>query len=196
MVAEAFPTLPMDNVEKLTEVQHELLKEERLRKMCRNMGFEMPKHLRGKAEPEALGEEERPLLRFEPMPNPEDGDDKESEGEQDKESVAMPPAPESSTGLVKQEVDIKPRLATQVWSVKQLCKLLGGHDDCIVTCIKRGRDPMSHFIEDDPAEQQIVELSSDEDLDQVEDLLDDSEEATPVMQEQLTTALKDLADSY
>ena len=76
-----------------------------------------------------------------------------------------------------------------------MCKLLGGHEDCIVTRIQRGRDPMSHFIEDNPAEQQVVELYSDEDLDQVKDL-SDSEEATPVMREQLTNALKDLANSH
>ena len=54
---------------------------------------------------------------------------------------------------------------------------------------------MSHYVEDDPAMQQVVELSSDEDLDDVEDL-SDSEEATPVTREQLVTALKNLADSH
>ena len=47
VVAQCFPTLPMDNADKITEAQHELLKEERLRAMCHNMGFEMPKTFTG-----------------------------------------------------------------------------------------------------------------------------------------------------
>ena len=113
VVAQAFPTLPMDNAEKITEAQHELLREERLRAMCRSMGFEMPKRLQGEVEPEVMKEEERPWLRFEPLPNLEDGDDEDSEGETEAETVAIPPIPASSTGVVKQEVDIKPRLVTQ-----------------------------------------------------------------------------------
>ena len=163
--------------------------------MCRSMGFKMPKRLQGEVESEVLKEEERPQLRFKPLPNPEDSDDEDSEGETEAETVAIPPVPASSTGEVKQEVDIKPRLATQFRSAKQLRKLLGGHEDCIVTRIQCGGDPMSHFVKDNPAEQQVVELSSDEDLDQVEDL-SDLEEATPVMWEQLTTALKDLTNSH
>ena len=159
------------------------------------MGFKMLKRLQVEAEPEALDEEERPRLRFKPMPNPEDGNDEDSQGEQDEASVAMPPVPRSSTGVVKQEVDIKPRLATQFRSANQLCKLLCGHDDCIVTHIQRDEDPMSHFVEDDPVKQQVVELSSDKDLEEVEDLSDNSEEATPVMREELTKVLKNLADS-
>ena len=58
------------------------------------------------------------------------------------------------------------------------------------------RGPLSCFVEDNPKEQQVVELSSDEDLDEVEDLLDDSAEETPVTREQLTKALQDLADSH
>ena len=41
-----------------------------------------------------------------------------------------------------------------------------------------------------------MELSSDEDLDEVEDLLDDSAEETPVTREQLITVLQNLADSH
>ena len=196
VVAQCFPTLPMDNADKITEAQHELLKEERLRAMCRDMGFEMPRRLPGEVEPEVLREKERPQLRFEPLPDSEDSDDESSAREQDQELVAEPPVPESSAEPVKQELDVKPRLATQFRSAKQLRKLLGGNDDCIVTRIKRGGDPLSRFVEDNPEEQQVVELSSDEDLDEVEDLLDDSAEETPVTREQLTTALQNLADSH
>ena len=195
VMAQAFPALPTDNAEQLSEAQHELLKEEKLREMCRHMAFEMPKHLAGETEPKVLDEEERPHLQFEPVPPAEEGDDEDSEEEAGEMSAPTPLNTEGPPGEVKQEVDIKPLMATQYKSAKQLRKLLGGHGDCIVTQIKRGGDPMSHYMEDDPAMQQVVELSSDEDLDDVEDL-SDSEEATPVSRDQLETALKNLADSH
>ena len=69
VVAQCFPMLPMDNADKITEAQHELLKEERLCAMCHDMGFEMPRHLPGEVEPEVLKEKDRPQLRFEPLPD-------------------------------------------------------------------------------------------------------------------------------
>ena len=195
VMAQAFPALPADNAERLAEAQHELLKEEKLREMCQRMGFEMLRRLAGETEPRVLEEEERPRLRFEPVPPAEEGDDEDSEEEAEEMTASTPSATEGPLGEVKQEPDVKPRLATQYASAKRLRRLLGGRGDCIVTQIERGGDPMSHFVEDDPAMQQVIELSSDEDLDDIEDL-SDSEEATPVTREQLVTALKNLADSH
>ena len=79
VMAQAFPALPADNAERLSEAQHELLKEEKLREMCRHMGFEMPKRLAGETEPKVLDEEERPRLQFKPVPPAEEGDDEDSE---------------------------------------------------------------------------------------------------------------------
>ena len=108
------------------------------------MGFEMPKHLAGETEPKVLDEEERPHLRFESVPPAEEGDDEDSEEETRDTTSPIPLVTEGPPGEVKQEMDVKPRMATQYQSAKQLCKLLGGRGDCIVTQIKRGGDPMSH----------------------------------------------------
>ena len=195
IIREAFPKIPMENADKLMAAQHQLLKEERLREMCQSMGFAMFQCLEGEAEPKVLREEECPHLRFKPLPTREDGDNEDSEDEEAKTTSMEAPLLGILTASVKGEPDVKPRLATQVKSEKQLCKLLGGHEDCFITRIRTGRDPMSHYIEDNPVSQQVVELSFDEDANLIEDLSDASEDV-PFLRKGLTEALKNLANSY
>ena len=57
---------------------------------------------------------------------------------------------------------MKPKLATSTCSAKYLRQMLGGTDECMITRIHHGNDPLSEFMVDDPLTQEEIILSSEE----------------------------------
>ena len=131
-----------------------------MKDLCKDLGYAMPERLTTK-QSTAEDDMPRPTLRFEPV-GPEGSDEGLPEGQtaQGNQSPKMG----TSAITVKQEgdEDAKPKLATSTCSAKYLRQMLGGMADCMITRIRRGNDPYSEFVVDDPLTQEEIILSSGE----------------------------------
>ena len=192
-VKEHFPMIPCKDGDHLADAQRQLLAEERMKVLCKDLGYTMPKRLTAE---QSTTEDSlpRPTLWFEPV-GPEGSDEDLPEGQ----TAQWDQSSEVGTSAVtiKQEgdEDMKPKLATSTRSTKYLRQMLGGMDDCMVTRFHRGNDLYSEFVIDDPLTQEEIILSSEEES-EVDDLDEVSFDSMPVTGKELLEVLTKLADSH
>ena len=171
-VNECFPSIPVKDGDHLADAQRQLLVEECMKALCKDLGYAIPEKLTAK-QSTVEDDPPRPTLRFEPVSS-EDSDEELSEGQTAPEDQRL----EAGTSIVtiKQEgdEDVKPKLVTSTHSAKYLRQMLGGTDDCTITRIYHGNDPFSEFMVDDPLTQEEIILSSEE-----ESKVDDLDEVSP-----------------
>ena len=188
---ERFPTIPSKDGDQLAIAQRRLLAEERMKDLCRDLGYTVPEKLTTK-QSTTKGNMLCPTLWFEPVgPESLDKDLPEGPTTQGDQSPNMG----ASMVTVKQEEDVKPKLATSTCSTRHLRQMLGGTADCMITRIHHGNDPYCEFIVDDPLTQEEIILSSEEES-EVDDLDKVSLDSMPVTNKELQEVLTKLADSH
>ena len=166
-VKEHFPMIPSKDGDQLAKAQRQLLAEERMKVLCKDLGYAMPKRLMtGQSTTE--DDLPRPTLRFEPV-GPEDSDEDLPEGQTAQEDQSSEVGTSAITIKQEGDEDMKPKLATSTHSAKYLRQILGGMDDCMITRICHGNGPYSEFVIDDPFTQEEIILSSEEES-EVDDL--------------------------
>ena len=190
---EHFPAIPSKDGDQLAEAQRRLLAEERMKDLCKDLGYAIPERLTTQ-QSTARDDMPRPTLQFEPV-GPEESNEDLPEGQMAQGDQS--PNMDTSTVTVKQEEDedVKPKLATSMCSAKYLRQMLGGMADCMITRIRRGNDPCSKFVVDDPLTQEEIILSSEEES-EVDDLDEVSLDSMPVTSKELQEVLTKLADSH
>ena len=156
IVRTAIPAIPSEDAETIAKARHELLGEARLRQLCHQLGFAMPVKLQAPEDEAAEAAPVLPALRFEPVSStvPEEWEHPDVAGE----------APATA---VKQESDVTPALMTSYAKKATLLRhFVGmGDENCIITRVKPGTDPMQNFEEDDPTNAPEYDLTIDEELD-------------------------------
>ena len=177
-----FPSIPSKDGDCLAKAQRRLVAEERMKDLCKDLGYAMPERLTTE-QSTAKDDMPRPTLEFEPV-GPESLDEEISEGQTAPEDQS--PKAGTSAATVKQErdEDVKPKLATATRSTKYLRQMLGGTDDCMRTRVHHGNDPFSEFVVDDPLTQEEIILSSEEES-EVDDLDEVSLDSTLVTDKEL-----------
>ena len=192
-VKERFPTIPCKDGDQLAKVQRWLLAEEHMKDLCKDLRYTMPERLMTE-QSTAKDDMPRPSLQFEPV-GPEGSDEDLPEGQTAQEDQSSEVGTSTITVKQKGDEDVKPKLATSTHSAKYLRQMLGGIDDCMVTSIRRGNDPYSGFMVDDPLTQEEILLSSEEES-EVNDLDKVSLDSTLVTSKELQEVLTKPADSH
>ena len=157
-VKERFPTIPSKDGDNLANAQRRLLAEERMKVLCKELGYAIPERLTAK-QSTAKDNLPRPTLWFK-LVGPEGSDEDLPEGQTAQEDQSSEAGTSAVTVKREGDEDVKPRLATSTRSAKYLRQMLGGTDDCMVTRICRGNDPYSEFMIDNPLTQEEIILSS------------------------------------
>ena len=192
-VKEHFPTIPSKDGDQLAKAQRQLLAEEHMKDLCKDLRYTMPERL---TTEQSTAEDDMPwpTLQFEPV-GPEGSDEDLPEGQ----TAQGDQSPNTGTSAItiKQEgdEDMKPKLATSNCSTKYLRQMLGGMDNCMITRICCGNDPYSKFVVDDPLTQEEIILSSEEES-EVDDLDEVSLNSMLVTGKELQEVLTKLADSH
>ena len=166
-VKEHFPMIPSKDGDNLADAQRRLLVEERMKVLCKELGYAMPKRLTA-GQSTAKDNLPRPTLQFKPV-GPEGSDEDLPEGQTAQEDQSSEAGTSAITVKREGDEDMKPRLVTSTCSAKYLRQMLGGTDDCMVTRIHCGNDLYSEFMIDDPLTQEEIILSSEEES-EVDDL--------------------------
>ena len=166
-VKEHFPMIPSKDRDHLADAQRWLLAEERMKVLCKDLGYAMPERLMAE-QSTAKDNLPRPTLQFE-LVGPEGLDEDLPEGQTVQEGQSSEVGTSAVTVKQEGDEDVKPKLATSTRSAKYLRQMLGGMDDCMVTRICRGNDLYSEFVIDNPLTQEEIILSSEEEP-EVDDL--------------------------
>ena len=192
-VKEHFPMIPSKDGDHLADAQRQLLAEECMKVLCKELGYTMPERLMAE-QSTAEDNLPRPTLQFKPM-GPEGSDEDLPEGQTAQEDQSSEAGTSTITIKWEGDEDMKPRLATSTRSTKYLRQMLGGMDDCMVTRIYHGNDPYSEFVIENPLTQEEIILSSEEES-EVDDLDEVSLDSMPVTSKELREVLTKLADSH
>ena len=190
---ERFLAIPSKDGDQLAKAQRRLLAEERMKDLCKDLGYVIPERLT--TEQSTAGDDmPRPTLQFE-LVGPEGSNEDLPEGQTAQGDHS--PNTDTSAVTVKQEEDedVKLKLATSTCSTKYLRQMLGGMADCMITRICHGNDPYSKFVEDDPLTQEEIILSSEEES-EVDDLDEVSLNSMLVTSKELQEVLTKLVDSH
>ena len=181
-VNEHFPMISSKDGDHLADTQMRLLAEECMKVLCKDLGYAMLKRLTAK-QSTAKDDLPRPTLQFKPV-DPEGLDEDLPEGQTAQEDQSSEAGTSAITVKQEGDEDVKPKLATSTRSAKYLRQMLGGTDDCMVTRIRRGNDPYSEFVVDDPLTQEEIILSLEEES-EVDDLNEVSLDSMPVTRKEL-----------
>ena len=192
-VKEHFPTIPSKDGDHLADAQRQLLAEEHMKVLCKDLGYTMPERLMAK-QSTAEDNLPRPTLHFEPV-GPEGSDEDLPEGQTAQEDQSSEAGTCAVTVKWEGDEDVKPKLATSTRSAKYLRQMLGGMDDCMVTRICCGNDTYSEFVIDNPLTQEEIILSSEEES-EVDDLDEISLNSMPVTSKEFREVLTKLVDSH
>ena len=115
-VKEHFPMIPSKDRDNLADAQRQLLVEEHMKVLCKELGYAMPERLTAE---QSTTEDNlpRPTLQFKPV-GPEGSDEDLPEGQTVQEDQSLEAG--TSTITVKREgdEDLKPKLATSTCSTK------------------------------------------------------------------------------
>ena len=172
IVRQIFSGLPSRDAETIARAREQLLTVERLKAMCKKLGLKVPQ--------EAIEK----VVREEPQPESEplhfpSIQQLEAEASARAEEVVLTEAEKRPVEEEEAEMDVKPdvkpplkKLATQKHGEKGLLKRFVGQvdDDVIVTHVKPGTDPYQRYDEDNPAEMVELEVSTDEEVEDADDL--------------------------
>ena len=167
IVHQVFSGLPTRDAETIAKAREELLAAEWLKVLCKKLGLKVPSEAIQHVVREVPHPEQEPLQ----FPSIE---------MQQKEAEVTSQA-ETSTEPVTEGPDVKPdikpvvrRMATQRLGETGLLKRFIGqiNDEVIITHVQAGTDPLQQFHEDDPDQMVVIDVSTDEEIDLADDLLE------------------------
>ena len=153
----AFPTIPSKDGDHLANAQRWLLVEERMKVLCKDLGYAMPERLTLSSPlpkttcPGLPCSLSRWVLKVQMRIYLKARLHKRTRVQRQ----AQAPSPSNR----REMEDVKPKLATSTHSTKYLRQMLGGMDDCMVTRIHHGNNLYSEFVIDDPLTQEEIILS-------------------------------------
>ena len=171
IVRQIFSGLPACDAETIARACEELLAVERLKALCKKLGLKVPQE----AIERVIREEPRPEagpLQFPSIQQLEAEASAQAEVDVPTEAEKRP-LEEEEEGDVKP--DVKPplkKMATQRHGEKGLLKRFVGQvdDEVFVTHVKPGTDSYQRYDEDNPAEMVELEVSTDEEVEDADDL--------------------------
>ena len=157
IVQQMFPGLPSANAETIAKARAELLAEERIKELCKQLGLAVPTQLQTYPPRQEAPE-------YPPPPEPP-----RFLSRQEKERAAQQQQQPSEE--VETKPDVKPRrLATTYLGPPGLLRMIGsGDEEHIITRVIPGTDPLQNFEEDDPSQFIVIDDDTDESSD-VDDL--------------------------
>ena len=158
IVQQMFPGLPSADAETIAKARAELLAEERIKELCKQLGLAVPTQLQTYPPRQEAPE-------YPPLPEPP-----RFLSRQEKERAAQQQQPSEE---VETKPDAKPRrLATTYLGPPGLLRMVGsGDEEHIITRVIPGTDPLQNFEEDDPSQFIVIDDDTDESSD-VDDLSD------------------------
>ena len=157
IVQQMFPGLPSADAETIAKARAELLAEERIKELCKQLGLAVPTQLQTYPPRQEAPE-------YPPPPEPP-----RFLSRQEKEKAVQQQASEEADT----KPDIKPRrLATTYLGPPGLLRMVGtGDEEHIITRVIPGTDPLQDFEEDDPSQFIVIddtdESSDADDLSEV-----------------------------
>ena len=156
IVQQMFPGLPSADAETIAKARAELLAEERIKELCKQLGLAVPTQLQTYPPRQEAPE-------YPPPPEPP-----RFLSRQEKERAAQQQQPSEE---VETKPDVKPRrLATTYLGPPGLLQMVGsGDEEHIITRVIPGTDPLQNFEEDDPSQFIVIDDDTDESSD-VDDL--------------------------
>ena len=156
IVQQMFPGLPSADAETIAKARAELLAEERIKELCKQLGLAVPTQLQTYPPRQEAPE-------YPPPPEPP-----RFLSRQEKERAAQQQQPSEE---VETKPDVKPRrLATTYLGPPGLLRMIGsGDEEHIITRVIPGTDPLQNFEEDDPSQFIVIDDDTDESSD-VDDL--------------------------
>ena len=159
IVQQMFPRLPSPDADTIAKARAELLAEERLKELCKQLGLAVPTQPQEYPPPPEAPE-------YPPPPQPP-----RFLSRQDKERRAAQQQPLAEAEGVEVKPDVKPRrLATSYLGPLGPLRMIGsGDEDHIITRVVPGTDPMQDFEDDDPTQTIIIDHDTDASSD-VDDL--------------------------
>ena len=169
IVRQIFGGLLTRDAETIAWAREELLAAERLKALCKKLGLKVPQE----AIEKVVREEPRPEAGPLQFPSIQQLEAAQAEVDVPTEAEKRPLEEEEA------EVDIKPdvkpplkRMAMQKHGERGLLKRFVGQidDEVFVTHVKPGTDPYQRYDEDDPAEMIELEVSTDEEIEDADDL--------------------------
>ena len=178
IVRQIFSGLPTRDAETIARAREELLAVERLKALCKKLGLKVPQE----AIERVVREEPRPEagpLQFPSIQQLEAEASARAEASAQAEVDVPIEAEKRPLEEEEAEMDIKPdvkpllkKMATQKHGEKGLLKRFVGQidDEVIVTHVKPGTDPYQRYDEDNPAEMVELEVSTDEEVEDADDL--------------------------
>ena len=157
IVQQMFPGLPSADAETIAKARAELLAEERIKELCKQLGLAVPTQLQTYPPRQEAPE-------YPPPPEPP-----RFLSRQEKERAAQQQQQPSEE--VETKPDVKPRrLATTYLGPPGLLRMIGsGDEEHIITRVIPGTDPLQNFEEDDPSQFIVIDDDTDESSD-VDDL--------------------------
>ena len=157
IVQQMFPRLPSADAETIAKARAELLAEERIKELCKQLGLAVPTQLQTYPPRQEAPE-------YPPPPEPP-----RFLSRQEKERAAQQQQQPSEE--VETKPDVKPRrLATTYLGPPGLLRMIGsGDEEHIITRVIPGTDPLQNFEEDDPSQFIVIDDDTDESSD-VDDL--------------------------
>ena len=172
IVKEMFSGIPTKDAETIAAARAEILAEERIRDLCKQLGLAVPVELQSRVRPEAP--------KYPPPPPPLRFPSRQDEERQQAQAVP------STSGE-----DVKPprRLATTYLGRPGLLRMFGaGDEEHVITHVLPGMDPLGDFDEDDPENVIMIDHETDDELD-----VDDLSEAGAMSKEELQGLLANVA---
>ena len=157
IVQQMFPGLPSADAETIAKARAELLAEERIKELCKQLGLAVPTQLQmyppRQEAPEYLPPPEPPRFL----------------SRQEKERAAQQQQQPSEE--IETKPNVKPRrLATTYLGPPGLLRMIGtGDEEHIITRVIPSTDPLQNFEEDDPSQFIVIDDDTDESSD-VDDL--------------------------
>ena len=157
IVQHMFPGLPSADAETIAKARAELLADERIKELCKQLGLAVPTQLQTYPPRQEAPE-------YPPPPEPP-----RFLSRQEKERAAQQQASEEA----ETKPDVKPRrLATTYLGPPGLLRMVGsGDEEHIITRVIPGTDPLQDFEEDDPSQFIVIddtdESSDADDLSEV-----------------------------
>ena len=157
IIQQMFPGLPSADAETIAKARAELLAEEQIKELCKQLGLAVPTQLQTYPPRQEAPE-------YPPPPEPP-----QFLSRQEKERAAQQQQQPSEE--VETKPDVKPRrLATTYLGPPGLLRMIGSSDEeHIITRVIPGTDLLQNFEEDDPSQFIIIDDDTDESSD-VDDL--------------------------
>ena len=157
IVQQMFPGLPSADAETIAKARAELLAEERIKELCKQLGLAVPTQLQTYPPRQEAPE-------YPPPPEPP-----RFLSRQEKERAAQ--QQQQLSEEVETKPDVKPRrLATTYLGPPGLLRMIGsGDEEHIITRVTPGTDLLQNFEEDDPSQFIVIDDDTDGSID-VDDL--------------------------